>query len=245
MTPAPLHFVGERVMLDPTGALFWPAERTLVVADLHFEKGSSAAEQGRLLPPWDTAVTLERLAGLLRRYAPARVLALGDSFHDRRASTRLSAADATRLRALTQRAAFVWVLGNHDPDAPDLPGEAVADWRCGPLWFRHEAVPGAAAGEIVGHHHPKAQVPVRGALVTRPCFVTDPKRIMLPALGAYTGGLDVRHPAIARLFPRGGRVFLLGRERLFSFTTEQIRQAAAAPPAHPAVTHPDLGRRRI
>jgi metallophosphoesterase superfamily enzyme len=96
--------------------------------------------------------------------------------------------------------------------------------------LRHEAVPGSRTGEICGHHHPKARVPVRGAMVTRPCFMTDFRRLMLPALGAYTGGLDVRAPAIARLFPRGGRVFLLGRDRLFSFTTDQIRGDDPAPP---------------
>lgn len=230
MTPAPLHFSGERLMLDPTGALFWPGEETLVVADLHFEKGSSAAEQGRLLPPWDTRATLDRLAGLLRRYAPRRVVALGDSFHDRRAAGRLSAADAGRLLAMTEAAKFVWVLGNHDPEPPQgLPGEAVPEWRRGPLSFRHEGIRGVRAGEmsgeVCGHHHPKVQVAVRGTTVTRPCFMTDARRLMLPALGAYAGGLDVRSPAIAGLFPRGGRVFLLGRDRLFSFTTDQIRPA--------------------
>ena len=225
MTPAPLHFAGERLLLDPVGALFWPAEQTLVVADLHFEKGSSAAEQGRLLPPWDTAVTLERLGGLMRRYRPARIVALGDSFHDRRAAARLSAGDAARLRAMAESARFVWVRGNHDPEAPELPGDAVAEWRAGPLWFRHEGRRGGADGEICGHHHPKVRVAVRGAMVTRPCFMTDSRRLMLPALGAYTGGLDVRSAAIAGLFPRGGRVFLLGRDRLFSFTTEQIATA--------------------
>ena len=224
MTPAPLHFLGERLMLDPTGAVFWPAERTLIVADLHFEKGSSAAKQGRLLPPWDTRVTLDRLAALVRRYAPARIVALGDSFHDRHAAARLAATDAARLRAMAEAAAFVWVRGNHDPDGPsNLPGEATAEWRRGTLAFRHEARRGVAAGEICGHHHPKAQIAVRGAMVTRPCFMTDTGRLMLPALGAYAGGLDVRSPAIAGLFPRGGRVFLLGRDRLFSFSMEQVR----------------------
>src|SRR5208337_3254901 len=94
--------------------------------------------------------------------------------------------------------------------------ESVPEWRAGPLVFRHQAVPGAS-GEISGHFHPKAQVPVRGTLVSRVCFVADARRLVLPALGAYTGGLDVRDPAIALLFPRGGRVFLVGKERLFSF----------------------------
>jgi metallophosphoesterase superfamily enzyme len=119
---------------------------------------------------------------------------------------------------MTQATDFVWVLGNHDPAPPEgLGGDAVSEIACGPLCFRHEGVVGAAAGEVCGHHHPKASIPTRGTVVTRPCFVFDGKRLMLPALGAYTGGLNVADPAIAALFPRGGRVFLIGRERLYSF----------------------------
>lgn len=219
MTPAPLHLAGERLLLDPWGALFWPAERLLAVADLHFEKASSAAGQGRLLPPWDTRATLDRLAGLMRRYAPRIVLALGDSFHDREAARRLHPHDAARLCALTEAVErFVWVLGNHDPHPPEgVGGEAAPLWQTGRLLFRHEAARGPVSGEISGHYHPKAQVPARGTVVSRACFVTDGRRLILPALGAYAGGLDVREPPIARLFPRGGRVFLLGRDRLFSF----------------------------
>ncbi len=230
MIPAQLHLAGEQLMLDPTGALFWPAERLLAVADLHFEKASSAAAQGRLLPPWDTHATLDRLAVLLRRYAPRVVLALGDSFHDPRAFQRLQPHDAARLRRLTSAPEqFVWVLGNHDPHPPEgVGGRAAPLFQAGGLVFRHEAAArGPANGEISGHFHPKAQVPARGATVTRACFATDGRRLLLPAFGAYAGGLDVRHPAIARLFPRGGRVFLLGRDRLFSFP---MGSAAAALP---------------
>ena len=223
MTLAPLHLGGERLMLDPDGALVWPAQRLLAVADLHLEKGSAAAVRGSLLPPWDTRATLERLGALLRRHAPRTVVALGDSFHDPRGAARLLAADAARLAAMADSAKFVWVQGNHDPAPADcIGGVSVAEWQAGPLVFRHEAVAGAT-GEISGHFHPKAQVPVRGAVVSRACFVADARRVLLPALGAYTGGLDVRDPAIARLFPRGGRVFLLGRERLFSFAYGPVR----------------------
>ena len=237
MTLAPLHLAGERLMLDPDGALVWPAQRLLAVADLHLEKGSAAAARGSLLPPWDTRATLERLGALLRRHAPRTVLALGDSFHDSRGSSRLLAADAARLAAMAAAAQFVWVLGNHDP-APQagISGVSVAEWRAGPLVFRHQAMAGTGAGvagEISGHFHPKAQVPVRGAVVSRACFVADARRLLLPALGAYAGGLDVRDPAIARLFPRGGRVFLLGRERLFSFPYGPVR--AGGPQSGPDV----------
>ena len=228
MTSASLHFMGERLMLDPLGAVWWPAARLLAVADLHFEKGSAAALRGQLVPPWDTRLTLDRLALLLRRWQPQTVVALGDSFHDAHGAGRMAPGDAARLRAMTEGAEWVWVLGNHDPQPPaDLPGLAAGVWAAGPFTFRHEAKPGAA-GELCGHHHPKAAVATRAGRVTRPCFVTDPRRIMLPAMGAYTGGLDVAHPAIARLFPRGGRAFLLGQDRLFSFTLTQLRGANEA-----------------
>jgi hypothetical protein len=118
---------------------------------------------------------------------------------------------------------FIWVQGNHDPSPPQgLGGEWMEAFTTTTLAFRHQATPGAL-GEISGHHHPKATIPARGGSVSRPCFVTDGRRLMLPAFGAYTGGLDVRDPAIARLFPHGGRVFLLGRERLFSFALGTLR----------------------
>jgi len=228
MTAAPIHLAGERLMLDPAGALFWPASRLLAVSDLHLEKGSSWARHGSLLPPWDTRETLDRLALLVRRYNPDILLTLGDSFHDPGAAARLAPADADRLAALARGRRVIWVLGNHDPDpAPFLPGEHVAEYRNGALVFRHEAIRRAGrgpVGEISGHFHPKASVPARAADISRPCFVADGYRLLLPAFGAYTGGLDVRDPAIARLFPRGGRAFLLGRERLFSFPLREALQ---------------------
>lgn len=220
-------------MLDPDGALFWPAQRLLAVADLHLEKGTAAAARGQLLPPWDTRVTLDRLAALLRRWRPETVVALGDTFHDARGSARLEPNDLARLQRMASAHRFVWVLGNHDPTPPEgIAGEAVAEQQIGPLRFIHQARPGPTrpgSGELCGHHHPKAQVQTRGAMVSRPCFVAAATRLMLPAIGAYTGGLDVRDPAIAALFPRGGRVFLLGKDRLFSFPYAASRARQAAP----------------
>jgi DNA ligase-associated metallophosphoesterase len=214
---APVHLGGQRLMLDPMGALFWAERRLLVVSDLHLEKGSSFARRGMLLPPWDTHATLDRLTLLLRRWAPETVVALGDSFHDRDATARLPAGEQARLAAMTRAHRFVWVLGNHDPKpGTGLGGEWVESFDAGPVSFRHQAV-AAGSGEVVGHHHPKATVEAPAGRISRPCFVSDGRRLMLPAFGAYTGGLDVRDAAIRRLFPRGGRVFLLGRERLFSF----------------------------
>ena len=214
---AVLHFASERLLLDPAGAIFWPARRLLAVADLHFEKGSAAARQGALLPPWDTRATLDVLATLLRRYGPETVVALGDTFHDDGGAARLQRQDAARLAAMAADFDFVWVTGNHDKLPSGLRGASVEEFRDGKLVFRHQGAPGRVVGEFCGHHHPKAAVPVRGTVVTRPCFMTDPRRLMLPALGAYTGGLDVGPPEIRALFPGGGRAFLLGKDRLFSF----------------------------
>jgi DNA ligase-associated metallophosphoesterase len=218
MTPAPFHLAGARLALDPAGALYWPERALLAVSDLHLEKGSSFARHGMLLPPWDTRATLDRLVLLLRHWRPRVLVALGDSFHDQSAAGRLAESDAARLRTIASRLRLVWVRGNHDPLPPEgLGGEAVRDFALEPLVFRHQAAPRVHGGEISGHYHPKAAIPARGTAVCRPCFVGDSRRLLMPAFGAYTGGLDVRDPAIARLFPRGGRVFLLGQERLFSF----------------------------
>lgn len=217
MGPEPLCLADAQLLLDPGGAVLWPAQRLMAVADLHLEKGTAAAAKGSLLPPWDSAATLDRLALLVRRHTPATTVLLGDSFHDRDGAARLRPADRERLSLIGQSTSLVWVRGNHDPQAPaDVPGEAVAELAIGALVFRHQAEPGAQH-EVSGHFHPKASIPTRGAVVSRPCFVADAQRLILPALGEYTGGLDVHHAAIARLFPRGGRVFLLGQDRLFSF----------------------------
>jgi DNA ligase-associated metallophosphoesterase len=218
MTAAPICLAGEQLMLDPMGALFWPATGLLAVSDLHLEKGTSFARRGMLLPPWDTHATLDRLTILLRKWSPRIVVALGDSFHDAQGASRMPAGELMRLNAMTMAHRFVWVLGNHDPTPPEnIGGEWIDAFQAGPIVFRHQAARGAKSGEIVGHHHPKAAVPARGGTVSRPCFVTDAHRVMMPSFGAYTGGLDVRDRAIAELFPRGGRVFLLGKDRLFSF----------------------------
>ena len=212
-----VFFRGETLLLDPVGVLFWPARSLLVVADLHLEKGSACARRGQLVPPWDSMLTLERLERAIGFYAPACVLALGDSFHDDEGAGRLSDADRARLSGLAERAAFIWIAGNHDRRGTvDIPGTQAESWSLGPITFRHEAAP-RAAGEISGHFHPKASVATRAASITRPCFVAGAEKIMLPAFGAYTGGLDIRAPAIRAHFPSGGRAFLLGRDRLFGF----------------------------
>ncbi len=213
---------GIALTADLAGALYWPDERLLVVSDLHLEKGSSFAARGVLLPPYDTAATLERLAGLLSRHDVRTVVSLGDNFHDPGGPARLATADRARLSALQRGRNWVWIAGNHDPDiAPDLAGRIGGDFAkalaLGPLVFRHEPSPGASDGEIAGHLHPVARVSRRGHALTRRCFASDGARLVMPAFGAYTGGLNIRHAAFARVF--GAREFtahLIGRQRLYA-----------------------------
>jgi hypothetical protein len=231
------------VLADPAGALVWPDRRLLVVADLHLEKGSSYAAHGRMLPPYDTRATLGRLAGLIRRYRPAQVICLGDSFHDRHAAARLPEGDAAQLRRLVATQLWVWIAGNHDPAPPvKFGGEVVDELTLGPLTFRHQPLaPEHAAGEVCGHLHPKAALSVRGRRISGPCFATDGRRIVLPAFGAYAGGLDVLDPAISSLFGRGGfRVLLPGRDRVHAFTHDRLDGFAATRRRQAA---PQLGAR--
>lgn len=215
---------GAELVADASGALYWPAQATLVVADLHLEKGSGFAQRhGTLLPPYDSPETLRALARAIDRYAPARVLCLGDSFHDRAAAGRLAPEDADALRTLVQRIDWVWIAGNHDPAPPEhLGGQVLPAVAIGPLVFRHEAEPGVRPGEISGHFHPKASVATRGRRVSARCFVEDGKRMILPAFGAYAGGLDVRDPAIRRHFGRSFVAHVIGRDRVHRFASAQL-----------------------
>jgi DNA ligase-associated metallophosphoesterase len=203
---------------DPSGALHWPEEQALVVADLHLEKGSSFARRGMLLPPYDTAATLTRLAQLIDRYAPRRVIALGDSFHDNDGPTRLAPADRATLDSLQRGRDWLWIAGNHDPAPSErIGGDLAAVLALGPLVFRHEPSCGEAAGEIAGHLHPTARVAVRGRSIGRRCFAADSRRLVMPAFGAYAGGLNVRHRAFAGLFDQSFVAHLLGERRTYAF----------------------------
>lgn len=225
--PVTFHLNGASLLADPSGVLSWPERATLVVADLHFEKGSGFARRGVMLPPYDTGATLDRLEATLSRVGARRIVALGDSFHDRAAAARVSEADGARIRALTEAVEWVWITGNHDPEPPlDWGGVAMTELIDGPLAFRHEAREEAAPGEISGHYHPKARVRVKGRSVSGRCFATDGRRLILPAFGAYTGGLDVLKPDLRRLFAKRFDVFLMAAERVWRVPSGKLVQPA-------------------
>ncbi len=213
-----VHVAGVDLPVDVFGALFHEADRVLLVADLHLEKGSSLARRGMLLPPYDTAATLAKLTLLVARYAPRQVVALGDSFHDREGAARLGATDRDALSHLMRGRDWIWLAGNHDPTPPEgLGGVTAAEWRLCGLTLRHEPTAGAARGEIAGHLHPVAIVAGRAGAVRRKCFVSDGARCIMPAFGAYAGGLNFRHSAFAGLLTAGHRVaHALGRDRIYA-----------------------------
>ncbi len=206
------------LVADPAGALYWPEQRLLAVADLHLEKGSAFARRGVLLPPYDTASTLARLARLIERYAPDLVIALGDSFHDGGGPARMAVIDRGALSALQRGRDWVWLLGNHDPDpAHGIGGRFADSLAIGPLMFRHKPSPRPSEGEIAGHLHPLARIARRGHAVSRRCFAADGNRLIMPAFGAYTGGLNVRDSAIAALFSSlAFTAHMLGERRLYA-----------------------------
>ena len=192
---------GGEVLMRCSGAAWLAAGRTLIVADLHFEKGSSYAARGQMLPPYDTRETLERLEAEVAATDPAVLVFLGDSFHDDRGEGRLHREDEARIAGLARGRTLVWVVGNHDADGPKaLPGQTVDELVFGVLTLRHEPGDGAQPGELAGHLHPAARVKGRGRTVRRRCFVTDGRRMVLPAFGAFTGGLNIRDNAFAGLF---------------------------------------------
>lgn len=206
---------GAEAMLRCSGALWLAAARALVVADLHLEKGSSYAARGQMLPPYDTRETLKRLAAEVEALTPAVVILLGDTFHDRRSEARLAPDDAESLRELARGRTLIWVIGNHDADGPRaLPGETADELDLCGLTLRHEPRGGLQPGEVSGHLHPAARVKATRGSVRRRCFVTDSERAILPAFGAYAGGLNVRDAAFAGLFARPPIVGALGVGRV-------------------------------
>jgi len=193
----PLSFAGQDFVIVDRAALYWPREKALFVADLHFEKASWYARSGQMLPPYDSAATLDRLERALEVCGATSLWCLGDNFHDSDGAARLDPALAGRLEALARRIALHWITGNHD-SALDLGfgGRVVEEASLGGLALRHKAESWASAPELSGHFHPRLRVRLRGRSVSRPCFAGCRDRLILPAFGALTGGLDADDPAI-------------------------------------------------
>ena len=219
-----LQLVGETLMLDLCGGVWLPEHRTLIVSDLHLEKGSSyAVRTGQFLPPYDTRETLACLHEAVTRHDPARVVALGDSFHDARGPERMEPGDRAMVAALQEGRDWVWIAGNHDAAVSEGVGGRYADaLSLGGLILRHEPSAEPVSGEIAGHLHPCGKVAMRGRAVRRRCFVTDGSRLVMPAFGAYAGGLNVRDRAIEGLFPNGFTAHLLGDGRVFTIGRAQL-----------------------
>ncbi len=214
---------GHELVADPAGALYWPDRSLLAVADLHLEKGSSFAERRILLPPYDTVATLARMARLISRYAPKVVVALGDSFHDRGGASRVGREDRASLAAMQRGRDWIWIAGNHDPDPPaDLGGRSADALSLDGLVFRHLPSEAEADGEVAGHLHPVARVAGQGRAVSRRCFVTNGSRMVLPAFGAYAGGLNVRSAAFSAVFSNlEFTAHMLGEKRIYAVAARQ------------------------
>ncbi|MEO0398746.1 MAG: ligase-associated DNA damage response endonuclease PdeM [Pseudomonadota bacterium] len=220
---------GERLILTTAGAAFWPAEGALIVSDLHFEKSTSYASKGLLLPPYDTRTTLRRLAVLIDRWNPERVISLGDAFHDGGAEARMDADDADALSDLTRKTHWIWISGNHDPAPPArFAGETAGDLRLGGLYFTHEPDIAGPPGEVAGHLHPCARVRTGEQTVRRRCFAVDETRLIMPAFGAYTGGLNVLDDAYRGLF-FDFTVWVLGARGVYGFSSAKLAPDAPRP----------------
>jgi len=211
-------FSGHALMALPQGALFWPARRALLVADLHLEKASWFASGGQMLPPYDSIATLADLAAIAAASGAVEIWCLGDSFHDRHGCDRLPGEARALLTALTGSTRWTWITGNHDPGLADPCGGRVAgEAEVDGLILRHEADPAETRPELSGHFHPKLRISHRGRLVSRRCFVATPAKLILPAFGSLTGGLDAHHPEIIRAVGQGAEALVPVRDKLLRF----------------------------
>ncbi|HVM99307.1 MAG TPA: ligase-associated DNA damage response endonuclease PdeM [Caulobacteraceae bacterium] len=218
-----VELAGTEVLLRASGALWLQSERLLVVADLHLEKGSAYAARGQMLPPYDTRETLARLAAEVAQLRPSTVVLLGDTLHDVDAESRLAADDVRTLMTLASVADLVWVVGNHDVDGRRaLPGENASGWSAGALTLTHEPQAAPRFGEVAGHLHPCVKVKGRVGSVRRRAFVTDGERLVMPAFGAFAGGLNVRDTAFRGLFVRAPLAVALGERRAHPVAWRQL-----------------------
>jgi uncharacterized protein len=221
-TTSEIDLSGRTAVLDLTGAMYLPEDDTLLVADLHFEKGSSFARRGMMLPPYDTRETLSALSDAVFRFDPRTVIALGDSFHDIGGPDRLGDEERATLTQVQAGRDWIWVTGNHDRILPDsIGGQVVEEMALGPLTLRHEPMEGAQP-EIAGHLHPVGKVVMRGRSTRRRCFLTDGSRCIMPALGAYAGGLNACDAAFKPLFPKGFTAHLIGQERIYAIAKAML-----------------------
>lgn len=204
---------GARLAALPQGALWWQERALLCVADLHIGKAERIArEGGGLIPPYDTRETLNRLHSLVDFYRPEKVVALGDSFDDARAEHALDRDGFISLTAMMSGRHWIWIAGNHDPGPVEIGGTWRALYREGPLTFQHIAQAGTVSGEISGHYHPKHRIVAQGRTLSRPAFLVDKSRVILPAFGAYTGGLRTSDPVLSGLMAEDCVAVLTGRE---------------------------------
>lgn len=219
------EFCSVQIILDASGALYYPAERLLVVADLHIEKGRSIGLRFRRpIPPYDTHETLRRLNEVVMRYDPKIIICLGDSFHDSAAMLRFEPAERNTIAVVAAGRRWIWIIGNHDPIiSTNLGGEVAEQITIGPLLFRHSGIDGN--GVVIGHFHPVAKACINGQILRRRCFVFTEQLIIMPAFGSYTGGLNVLHPVldkglgVTHIFMLGSRgVYLVNRSQLLKDT---------------------------
>jgi len=221
-------FCGHELMALPQGALYWPARRALLVADLHLEKASWFARLGQMLPPYDSLATLSDLGALAASTGASEIWCLGDSFHDRHGCDRLPARARELLTAMTAAVRWTWIVGNHDPGFADTCGGAIVEEaEVDGLVLRHEAVPAETRPELSGHYHPKLRITHRGRLVSRRCFVASERKLILPAFGSLTGGLDASHPEIVRAAGAAAEALVPVAGRLLRFPIEPARLRSA------------------
>jgi len=217
-----IDLAGQSAVLDLSGGLYLPAHDALLVADLHFEKGSSFARRGMMLPPYDTRETLNALVEVVSRFDPCVVIALGDSFHDIGGPDRLGDEERSTLKGVQTGRDWIWVTGNHDRILPEsIGGQVLEEMTLGALTLRHEPVVGEQP-EVAGHLHPVGKVVMRGRATRRRCFLTDGTRCIMPALGAYAGGLNACDAAFKPLFPNGFTAHLIGTERIFAIAKAML-----------------------
>jgi DNA ligase-associated metallophosphoesterase len=211
-------FCNHSLMALPQGALYWPSRNALLVADLHLEKASWFAKGGQMLPPYDSIATLADLTALVAATGASEIWCLGDSFHDRHGCDRLPERARVLLTQLTATTRWTWITGNHDAGFVDhCGGEIVEEAEVDGLLLRHEADPAEARPELSGHFHPKLRVRHRGRQVSRRCFVATDSKLILPAFGSLTGGLDAGHPEIVRAVGAGAQALIPVQDKLLRF----------------------------